>query len=113
MLSACAYDSGSRRTEVPVFKYRDVSEMDERTWRHPGDPDLFRAIGATWEFAHRTTRPHFPPGVHKHRSFALAQKLRDSWERRNFESFRERRRLTDRVFVSDGDLSRAKQGGRP
>ncbi len=91
MQSACVDGSGSRRTEVPVYKYRDISEMEERTWRDPGDPDLFRAIGATWDFARRTTRPHFPPGVYKHRSLAMAQKLRDSWEQCNFEAFRERR----------------------
>ena len=77
---------------MPVYKYKDISEMKERTWRDPGNADLFRAIAATWDFARRTTRPHFPPGVYKHRSLALAQKLRDSWEQRNFEAFRERRK---------------------
>lgn len=76
---------------MPVHKYRHVSEMEGRTWREPGDPALFRAIRATWEFARRTTLPRFPPGVYKHRSLAEADRLRDRWERVNFESFRARR----------------------
>ena len=76
---------------MPVYKYRHVSEMDDRTWREPGDPGLFRAIRGTWEFARRTTRPHFPPGVYKHRSLAAAEELREAWEQDNFRSFRARR----------------------
>ena len=76
---------------MPVYKYRDVSEMEDRTWREPGDPSLFKAISATWDFARRTTRPQFPPGVYKHPSRASAEELCDEWERRNFESFREHR----------------------
>lgn len=77
---------------MPVFKYRDVSQMADRSWREPGDPDLFRAIRATWDRAQRTVRPRFPPGVHKHRSIADAQALSDAWERANFEAFHARRR---------------------
>ena len=76
---------------MPVYKYRHVSEMDNRTWREPGDPALFRAIRETWDFAQRTTRPHFPPGVYKHLSIAAAEGLRESWEQANFEAFRARR----------------------
>ena len=77
---------------MPVFKHRHVSEMEDRTWREPGDPALFRAIRATWEFARRTTCPHFPPGVYRHPSILEAEELREAWERANFESFRARRR---------------------
>ena len=76
---------------MPVYKYRHVSEMVDRSWRQPGDPGLFRAIRATWDFARRTTQPRFPPGVYKHRSIARAEELREAWERANFESFRKRR----------------------
>ena len=76
---------------MPVYKYRHVSEMDNRTWREPGDPALFRAIRETWDFAQRTTRPHFPPGVYKHLSIAAAEGLRESWEQANFEALRARR----------------------
>ena len=76
---------------MPVFKYRDVSDMEDRSWREPGDPALFRAIRGTWELAARTTRPRFPPGVYKHRSAANADRLRETWERANFEAFRARR----------------------
>ena len=80
---------------MPVYKYRHVAEMRDRSWREPGDPGLFRAIRAVWDFARRTTRPCFPPGVHKHSSMDDAEALREAWERRNFESFRERRRAAE------------------
>ena len=76
---------------MPVYKYRHVGEMEDRSWRAPGDPALYRAIRGTWEFARRTIRPHFPPGVHRHASIVEAGQLRDAWERANFESFRARR----------------------
>jgi hypothetical protein len=76
---------------MPVYKYRDVSEMVDRTWREQGDPALFGAIRAAWEFAQRTTQPRFPPGVYKHRSILEAEELREAWEQANFESFRARR----------------------
>lgn len=77
---------------MPVHKYRDVREMPDTSWRAPGQPDLFRAIRGTWEIAHRTTRPRFPPGVYKHRSVSAAEMLRDRWEQDNFEAFHARRR---------------------
>jgi len=80
---------------MPVYKYRDVSEMPDDTWHEKGSPELFRAIRATWEFAQRVTRPRFPPGVYKHRSIEDAERLRDAWESDNFEAFRERRRKSE------------------
>jgi hypothetical protein len=76
---------------MPVYKYRDVSEMEDRAWHERGSPELLRAIQATWELAQRTTPLRFPPGVYKHRSAAMADKLREVWERANFESFHARR----------------------
>lgn len=75
---------------MPVRKFHDVSGMEGNTWRQPGDPDLFRAIRATWDFAYRTLRPHFPPGVYKHRSIEDAEKLRERWEQANFEAYQRR-----------------------
>jgi len=77
---------------MPVYKYRHVGEMKDRSWREPGDPDLFRAIRATWELARRTTQPRFPPGVYKHPSIARAEALREIWEQTNFEAYHARRR---------------------
>jgi hypothetical protein len=77
---------------MPVYKYRDVSEMEDRSWREPGDPKLLMAIRNTWNLAERTLRPRFPPGVYKHASIEDAQALRDEWERANFESYHARRR---------------------
>lgn len=76
---------------MPVYKYRHVSQMEERLWYQPGDPRLFRAIRGIWDFARRTTRPHFPPGVYKHRSAAAAARLSKAWEEENFRAFRARR----------------------
>ncbi len=75
---------------MPVRKFRDVSEMEGNTWHQPGAPQLFEAIRRTWEFAHRTLRPHFPPGVYKHRSIEDAERLRESWDRANFVAYRAR-----------------------
>jgi hypothetical protein len=77
---------------MPVYKYRDIAEMDAGGWRPKGDPGLFRAMRATWELARRTTAPRFPPGVYKHRSADDADALRERWERANFEAFHARRR---------------------
>jgi hypothetical protein len=77
---------------MPVYRYRDVSEMPDRSWRRAGDPELFRAIRAAWELASRTIQPSFPPGIYKHRSLAEAQALRETWEQANFEAYHARRR---------------------
>lgn len=76
---------------MPVYKYRHVGEMEDRSWREPGDPALYRAIRGTWDFARRTIRPRFPPGVYRHASSVEAERLRKTWEQANFESFRTRR----------------------
>lgn len=76
---------------MPVRKFRSVEEMDGNTWREPGDPDLFRVIRSVWDFAQRTVRPSFPPGVYKHRSAAEADALRGAWEEKNVRALRERR----------------------
>ena len=75
-----------------VKKFRDVSEMEGNTWYEPGDPRLFEAIRAVWDFAARTTQPRFPPGVYKHRSIEEAEALRETWDQANFEAFHARRR---------------------
>ena len=77
---------------MPVKKFRSVEEMEGNTWREPGDPELFRAMKATWQFAQRTLQPRFPPGVYKHRSIEDAEKQREEWERANFEAHQARLR---------------------
>lgn len=51
---------------MPVYKYRSIKEMDARSWRRPGDPELYRAIAFVWELARRTNPRHFVPGVYKY-----------------------------------------------
>lgn len=75
---------------MPVRKFRDVSEMEGNTWREPGDPELFRAIRALWDFSDRVLKPRFPPGVYKHRSYEEAQAQSERWEQANFQAHRER-----------------------
>ena len=75
---------------MPIRKFRSVEEMEGNTWRHPGDQQLFRAIQGTWDFARRSLRPSFPPGVHKHRSIEDAERLRQKWEQANIEAYRAR-----------------------
>ncbi|MCC6165192.1 MAG: hypothetical protein IT182_17740 [Acidobacteria bacterium] len=76
---------------MPVDKFRHVGDMERANWLPPGDPRLFRAIRATWTLADRIARPHFPPGVYKHRTAASADALRAEWEQANFEAFHARR----------------------
>ncbi|MCB1034761.1 MAG: hypothetical protein KDD47_13095 [Acidobacteria bacterium] len=75
---------------MPVRKFRDVSEMEENTWREPGTPELFRAIRELWEFSDRILRPRFPPGVYKHRTLEEAEDQRQRWEEANFKAHRDR-----------------------
>lgn len=75
---------------MPIRKFRSIEEMDDNTWREPGDPRLFRAIRSTWDFAHRTLQPHFPPGVYKHRSVEAMWKQEEEWRQENFEQYQGR-----------------------
>lgn len=64
---------------MPVRKFRTVEEMERPVWRPPGDPALFRAMSALWDLRHRTSRRHYPPGVHKHASIEEMQELQARW----------------------------------
>ncbi len=75
---------------MPVRKFRSVTEMEGNTWRQPGDPNLYRAIRGTWDFARKTLEPRFPPGVYKHRSIEDADRERQRWEDANFAAYRAR-----------------------
>ncbi len=75
---------------MSVRKFRDVSEMED-TWRKPGDPELFRAIAGTWDFAARAFPRHFPPGVYRHRTIEEAKALRDKWEEADFRALHDGR----------------------
>ena len=53
---------------MPIRKFRSVEEMNQPVWRQPGDPELYRAIKAVWEFGQRTSTKRFQPGVRRFRS---------------------------------------------
>jgi hypothetical protein len=52
---------------MPVRRFHSVEEMNQPVWRRPGDPELYRAIKATWDFGQRTSKK-FIPGVRRFRS---------------------------------------------
>lgn len=73
-----------------VKKFRSVDEMENAIWREPGDPTLWKAIEAVWDFAERTVGARFPPGVYKHRTIEEAKELRERWDEANFRLYQER-----------------------
>jgi len=75
---------------MPVRKFHGVTEMKGNTWREPGDLRLFRAIRATRDFAHRTLRRSFPPGVYKQPSIEAADQRRERREQASFEAHQAR-----------------------
>ena len=71
---------------MPVRKFRSLEEMEDALWREPG-PSLWQAIRRIWDFARRTTRLRFPPGVYRHRSVEDAKALRERWDEENFRAY--------------------------
>lgn len=64
---------------MPVRRFRNVADMERAKWRQPGDPDLFRAIAAIWEFGRRSRPRRFPPGVYRHRSIVDLNAQTERW----------------------------------
>lgn len=79
---------------MPVFKYRDVSEMTD-AWRDPGDPTLFRAIARVWALSAKLAPYHYPSGVHRARNIEESNRLTEAWEATNFREFQGSRRGGD------------------
>lgn len=71
---------------MPLRKFRSVEEMEAGPWLRPGSSALARAIRGVWAFGSSTLRPHFPPGLHRHRSFEEAEALAEAWERERFRA---------------------------
>ena len=72
---------------MPVRRFRNVADMNQPTWREPGDPDLTDAIARLWAMGHATVRFRFPPGVYRHRSVEAMQALTNEWALANFRAF--------------------------
>lgn len=51
---------------MPIRKFRSIEEMNQETWRRPGDAALYRSIAAVWDLGRRTRRYRFVPGVRKY-----------------------------------------------
>ncbi len=64
---------------MPVFKFRDVGEMNRRPGREPGDPSLYRAIRLLLDIGRRTRPRRFPPGLYKHRSIEALNAQTERW----------------------------------
>jgi hypothetical protein len=77
---------------MPVRKFRSVQEMGGPLWYQPGEPTLYKAIRRVWELGHRTIRPRFPPGVHKHRSIESMNARQQEWDDANFRAYHDRQR---------------------
>lgn len=91
---------------MPVRKFRSVEEMEDSLWREPGDPALWRAIEAVWDFAAATCPLRFPPGVHRHRDIEAGQRLRERWEEENFKAHWRRRGLDPARLAAGPPVSR-------
>ncbi len=79
---------------MPIRKFRSWEDIPAG-WLPAGSPELWAAIAAVWDFGQRTTRPHFPPGVYKHRSIEELGLQEEEWAVANFRAFWERRRAQE------------------
>jgi len=74
---------------MPVFRYRDVSEMTD-LWREPGDPALMRAIARLWAMSAALAPCRYPPGVYRARDVEQLNRLSDQWSELNVRELRTR-----------------------
>jgi hypothetical protein len=77
---------------MPVRRFRNVADMNQPTWRKPGDPALFQSIALLWEAGHRMAEQRFPPGVYRHRSIETMDAKTNEWALANFRAFHAARR---------------------
>ncbi len=63
---------------MPVYKFRDVAEMNRPLWRTPGDPRLYESIAAVWHRAARLSPRRFAPGVRRFRSIGELEAAADA-----------------------------------
>ena len=68
---------------MPVRKFRRIEDMKRPLWRDPGDPTLVQAMARLWDFAARTGRRRYPPGVYRHSSIEELQRAQAEWRRRD------------------------------
>ena len=63
---------------MPVYKFRDVAEMNRPIWRTPGDPRLYASIAAVWARAARLSPRRFTPGVRRFQSIGELEEAADA-----------------------------------
>jgi hypothetical protein len=77
---------------MPVRRFRSAEELNQPTWREPGDPRLYRAIAALWRRGRSIFPRHFPPGVHRRRSIEEINAATEEWHRADLERLRKKPR---------------------
>ncbi len=50
---------------MPLRKFRSVADMNQPIWGQPGDPALYRTMGALWDTGRRLQTRRFTPGVYR------------------------------------------------
>lgn len=63
---------------MPVYRFRDVAEMNRPLWRTPGDPRLYASIAAVWARGARLSPRSFAPGVRRFRSIGELEASADA-----------------------------------
>ena len=63
---------------MPVRRFRSVEDMNQPTWRSPGDPALYAAIASVWERAARLRPRRLTPGVRRFRDIATLAAAADA-----------------------------------
>jgi len=64
---------------MPVRKFRSVEELNQPTWRTPGDPELYRAIAGLWASAARIRPRVLQHGVRRFRSIEELDEATSTW----------------------------------
>jgi hypothetical protein len=67
---------------MPVRKFRSVEELNQPTWRMPGDPLLYQAMARLWRLGRVTGTQRFPPGVYRARSIEEINDRCRQWSER-------------------------------
>lgn len=74
---------------MPVRRFRRVEDMERPLWRKPGDPKLYRAIAALWDYGQKTSTIRFPPGLYRYRCIEDMAARTESWHRQTHHKSQE------------------------
>ncbi len=77
---------------MPLHKFHSVEEMDQETWRTPGDPSLYTAMTFVLHLARRMNPRRYPPGVHRYRSIDEMARVQETWQSEHIQTLVNQRR---------------------